>query len=53
MAVLKVGKRVSHVNFGEGTIKKVNVSMIQIQFKDEVKVFNTKLCIQNQWLQLI
>lgn len=53
MADLKVGKRVSHVNFGEGTIKKVNVSMIQIQFKDEIKVFNTKLCIQNQWLQLI
>lgn len=53
MADLKAGVRIMHVNFGEGIIKKVNVSMIQIQFKEEVKVLNTKICIQNQWLTLL
>ena len=53
MADLKVGMKIQHVNFGEGVIKKVNVSMIQIQFKEEVKVLNTKLCIQNEWISLI
>lgn len=53
MADLKAGVRVNHVNFGEGIIKKANVSMIQIQFKEETKTLNTKLCIQNQWLSII
>lgn len=52
-ADLKAGMKILHANFGEGVIKKVNVSMIQIQFKEETKVLNTKLCIQNQWLSLI
>ena len=47
LADLKRGKKIVHTTLGLGRIMKISDGMMSVQFAEESKTLNAKLCIQN------
>lgn len=49
---LKRGKKIIHATLGLGRIMKISDGMMHVQFANELKTLNAKLCIQNDLIDL-
>lgn len=52
LADLKRGKKILHATLGEGKILKIADGMLHVQFANETKTLNAKLCLQNELITL-
>lgn len=52
LADLKRGKKIVHTTLGLGRIMKISDGMMHVQFAQEAKTLNAKLCIQNDLISL-
>lgn len=49
---LRRGKKIVHTTLGLGRIMKISEGMMHVQFENELKILNARLCIQNELIRL-
>lgn len=50
---IKRGVKISHTTLGVGKVMKVKDGMMQVQFAEENKMLNVKLCVTNKLIEIV
>lgn len=49
----KRGLKITHATLGEGKILRIREGMMEVQFAEETKMLNVKMCVKNKLVELV